>query len=387
MRPLTRIAALFTMAAAATVVPTVPAWAGGPAGPGTLVNGGEGPVFIAVHDAAVAEGDQGTVELRFPVTLSKPSQNPIEIEVSTPHLLMVQGAPADAADKGVDFADVQGQRVFPPGTTKLEVAVGVKGDTVHEGDEVVGLKVVDASAGVIADEFAAGTIDDDDPVPAVSIEDVSVAEGTGGPTGMHFTVALANPSDEQVHVEVVPAAGSATQGDDWQGQPAHLTFEPGETAKDYAVSVVGDDVSEPQESLIVSTGQVEGAVVVDGKAVGAIEDDDWGGDGDGGAGEGHGGNGDPGDAAGGAGDEGPITVDGAGDGGFASLEDGRFSVAAAGGPAASGDQHGDAGAGTVEAPSTSGTPRTALALGLVAVGLALFVLLFAKGRRNRRRAE
>lgn len=383
MRPLARIAALFAMATAATIVPALPAWAGGPAGPGNLVNGGEGQVFITVFDATVAEGDKGTVELRFPVTLSKASQSPIEVEVSTPQVLMVQGAPADAADKGVDFAGLDDQRVFPPGTTKLEVAVKVNGDTVHEGDEVVVLKVVDASAGVIADDSGAGTIGDDDPVPAVSIEDVSVAEGSGGATGMHFMVALANPSDEEVHVEVVPAAGSAVQGADWQGQPAQLTFQPGETAKDYAVSVVGDDVPELQESLTVSLGQVEGAVVADGTAVGAIDDDDWGGDGGAGAGEG----GDPGDAAGGAGDEGPISVDGAGDGAPASLDDGRFSVAAAGGPASGIDQQSDPNAGTVGAPSTSGTPRTALALGLVAVGLALFVLLFAKGRRDRRRAE
>lgn len=378
MRPLTRIAALFTMATAATLVTALPAWAAGPAGPGSLVNGGEGPVFIKAHDATVVEGDEGTVELRFPVTLSKPSQSPIEIEVSTPQLLVLEEATHDAAGKGVDYAGLADQRVFGPGTTKLEVTVKVSGDPVHEGDEVLGLRIEDASGGVVADDFATGTIQDDDPVPTVSIGDVSIIEGTGGPTGMHFTVALSNPSDEKVHVEVVPAAGSATEGVDWHAQAAQLTFDAGQTVDDYVVSVVGDDRPEPQESFTVTTGQVEGAMVAGDAAMGTIDDDDVE---DAGGTEG---NKDGGSAEGGGSSDGPaVRVGGAGDEREGSFEGPTFSVSAAETPAGAGEDHA-AVARPRDGRAASGTARTVLALGLAGTGLALFLVLFAKGRRNRR---
>lgn len=378
MRPLTRIAALFTMATAATLATALPAWAAGPAGPGGLVNGGEGPVFIKAHDATVVEGDEASVELRFPVTLSRPSQSPIEIEVSTPQLLVLEGATYDAAGKGVDYAGVTDQRVFAPGTTKLDVIVGVSGDPVHEGDEVVGLRIDDASGGVVADDFATGTIQDDDPVPTVSIGDASVIEGTGGPTGMHFTVALSNPSDEKVHVEVVPAAGSAAEGDDWQGQAAQLTFDAGETVRDYAVSVVGDDRPEPQESFTVATGHVEGAMVAEGAATGTIDDDD--GDDESGT---DGGERAEGGASGASGAERTVRVGGAGDEWEGSFEGPTFSAAATDTPAGAGEGHGAA-TRPDDGRTASDTARRLLALGLAGAGLSLFLVLFAKGRRNRR---
>ena len=271
MTPLARTAAAIVAVSALAALAATAAHAGPPVGPVVIAPGGAGLVTIRAHDAVVVEGDQGTSQLRFAVTLSKPSAAPVEIEVQTS-----SGLPPTAATKGVDYVALGDQRVFPPGTTAIEVAVNVKGDVVHERPvgEYVALQIVDSSAGVIADDTGWGRIDDNDPVPVLSVGDVTAPEGTGGPTGFHFPVTLSNPSATKVTLNLAAAAGTGDQGNDWQGPPAAVVFAPGETVKAFGVSVVGDAIAEDDETFTVTAADVEGAHVSDGSATGTIEDDD-----------------------------------------------------------------------------------------------------------------
>ncbi|MGQ0520986.1 MAG: Calx-beta domain-containing protein [Actinomycetota bacterium] len=381
MRTLTRIAAVTAASAACTLAAALPAAAAAP-GPGVLTSGGEGPVFITVVDATAVEGDHGTTQLVFPVKLSRPSGQPLEIVVKTYGALS-----PSAADAGVDYEPLEDQRVFAPGTTELGVAVAVKGDPVHEpgGDEIFDLTIDDSSAGVISDGSAWGRIQDDDPIPTLSVGDVAAGEGTGGPTGFHFPLSLSNPSDEKVSVDLSASPGSAAEGVDWQAAPATVTFEPGQTAGAYTVSVVGDGEAEGDESFTVSAADPAGAQIGDGNATGTIEDDD-----DAvppGPGPGPGGTGGPGSGGDG---------NGAGAGGAGGSPSGRAAYVPAG---AAGAEPGDGAAVRVPAGDGAGGPgravpgpaaaggsqpaRAVAGLVLVLLGLVLLVLLLVGGRRSR----
>ena len=56
------------------------------------------------------------------------------------------------------------------------------------------------------------TINDNDPIPQISIDDISFAEGTGGFTIATFTVTLSKPSTTAVTVNYATADGTALAG-------------------------------------------------------------------------------------------------------------------------------------------------------------------------------
>src|SRR5690606_20348433 len=129
------------------------------------------------------------------------------------------------------------------------------------------------SRGELDHGTAVGRILDDDE-PGLSVDDVALPEGTGGPTGFHFTVSLDQPALEEVTVTATPTAGTATAPADWQGVPVDVTFEPGQTEADVVVSVVGDSEIEPDETFTVVLADAVGATIADGEGLGTIVDDD-----------------------------------------------------------------------------------------------------------------
>jgi hypothetical protein len=111
--------------------------------------------------------------------------------------------------------------------------------------------------------------------PVVSIDDVTLVEGTGGPTGFHFTVSVdQSPVGDPVQVTATPTAGTADTPADWQGVPVDVVIPPGETTQDVVVSVVGDSVIEDDETFLVELTDVVDGVIGDDQGLGTIIDDD-----------------------------------------------------------------------------------------------------------------
>ena len=63
------------------------------------------------------------------------------------------------------------------GSTSLTVPVTIKGDLIQEGNEQFTLDISGATNVAAATAQGTGTIQDDDTVPAISINNVSVTEG------------------------------------------------------------------------------------------------------------------------------------------------------------------------------------------------------------------
>ena len=73
-------------------------------------------------------------------------------------------------------------------------------------------------------------IDDDDPLPSITISDVCHAEGNSGTTNFVFSVDLSNPSRHAVSVNFTTVDGTATSPSDYVNQPSSLLqFAPGAT--------------------------------------------------------------------------------------------------------------------------------------------------------------
>ena len=93
---------------------------------GTITNDDNGP-SISASDVAVAEGDSGSVEATFAVSLSRPSAQTITVNYS---------ASSWTARVGDDFVNANGVLTFEPGVIAATVSVSVLGDVLDEDDEI-----------------------------------------------------------------------------------------------------------------------------------------------------------------------------------------------------------------------------------------------------------
>lgn len=111
-------------------------------------------------------------------------------------------------------------------------------------------------------------------VPALSIDDVTVAEGNAGSTAAVFTARLSAAAAQAVTVSYATANQTATAGADYQAASGTLTFPPGTLSRTVSVNVQGDTAIEPDETFALDLSAAVGATVADGQGVGTIADDD-----------------------------------------------------------------------------------------------------------------
>jgi hypothetical protein len=221
---------------------------------------------LSVGDAEVVEGDEGETALEFEITSSYPAPEVFSVQATSAIVGM-------GAEPVSDYTPIDQEVVFGVTDTSETVQVPVIGDDLVEADELLLLHLAAPEIGGLADGTAVGRILDDDD-PAISIDDVTLEEGTGGPTGFHFTVSLDQPAQEDVTVTATPTDGTAVTPGDWQGVPVEVTFEPGQTEADVVVSVVGDSDVEDDETFTVVLSDEAGATLADDEGLGTIIDDD-----------------------------------------------------------------------------------------------------------------
>ena len=123
--------------------------------PAARPGGGSGTLTIS--DAAVAEGNSGTVALVLTVQLSESANGTATVSYASSNGM--------AAAPG-DYAATSGMLTLDERNRTRTVAVQVAGDAVEEQDETVVLQFTNVSGATIADDSALGMIlDDDGPAP------------------------------------------------------------------------------------------------------------------------------------------------------------------------------------------------------------------------------
>ena len=179
-----------------------------------------------------------------------------------------------SATAPADYTAGNGTLNFAAGETTKQVTVLVNGDLLDESNETYTLNLANAINATIADGQGLGTINDDDPQPSLSIDDVTVTEGDSGSVVANFTVTLSTISGRTVSVDYAAANGTATAPGDYLGTGGTLIFLAGETTKTVTVTVNGDTLDEANESYFVNLSNPSNAAVTDGQGLGTITDDD-----------------------------------------------------------------------------------------------------------------
>ena len=111
-------------------------------------------------------------------------------------------------------------------------------------------------------------------IPTLTINNVSLNEGSSGTTAFNFTVNLSAASAQTVTVNYATANGTATSPSDYQAKNGSLSFAPGETSKTITVLVNGDLDVEADETFAVNLTNALNATITNGTGTGTIFNDD-----------------------------------------------------------------------------------------------------------------
>jgi large repetitive protein len=233
-------------------------------GTGTIQDDDGPTIQFASANVSVVEGDSGSVDAEFNVTLSSQSVQTVTVDYAT--------ANGTAAQPGDYTAVTTTALTFNPGVTSQTVTVHVNGDTTNEANETFLVNLSNASNATIAGNQAAGTITDDDGEPALSINDVAVNEGTGTNHAV-FTVTLLPASGQTVTVHYATADGSATAGD-YDGSNGDLTFTPGDTSEPISIAIGNDSTDEADETFTVTLSSAVNAALSKSTGTATITDND-----------------------------------------------------------------------------------------------------------------
>jgi len=178
---------------------------------------------------------------------------------------------------GGDYAATSGTLSWLDGDASDKTfTIAVTNDALNELDETVGLVLNNPSGGASLGNLSSATITivDDDGPAAISISDVSLAEGTSGTTNFNFDVTLSTASSQTITVDYLTLNGSAQAGSDYQAASGTLTFAPGETSKAVVVAVNGDTDVESDEAFVVGLSNPASATTSKSQGTGTIVNDD-----------------------------------------------------------------------------------------------------------------
>ncbi|HEV7573468.1 MAG TPA: Calx-beta domain-containing protein [Thermoanaerobaculia bacterium] len=220
---------------------------------------------ISISDAQVVEGNAGTATMTFNVFLSAASASTVTASFATA---------SGTATSGTDFTPNSGTVTFTAGQTMQTINVSVLGDVTPEADETLLVNLTNPVNATIADNQGVGTIKNDDALSALSISDITLAEGNSGTTSFDFTVTLSPVSAFPVTINYATADNTAIVGSDYQPTSGALTFAPGQTTKTVSVLVNGDVTTEPNETFFVNLFNPGNASVSDAQGLGTITNDD-----------------------------------------------------------------------------------------------------------------
>jgi len=204
-------------------------------GTGTIKND-DAPPTLSINNVSQNEGDSGTTEFTFTVTLSASPDADVTLHYAT----------ADGtATAGGDYTAIADTiMTFPAGTATLTqtITVSVNGDTTYEPDETFNVNLSNATNATIANASGTGTIKNDDalPVSIMAIQGHGTSSTYAGASGAVGSTILVTPDPAGGHQNIV----TAVKGNGFYMQDA-----------------IGDNDTTTSDGIFVFTGTAPGVVL------------------------------------------------------------------------------------------------------------------------------
>ncbi len=219
---------------------------------------------ITINDVTVIEGDAGTVQADFIVTLLNPAGT-ATVDYSTTN---------GTATAGSDYTAAAGTLTLSAATPAQTVSITVNGDTTGEANERFFVNLSNPSGAIISDSQGQCIINNDDPAPAISINDAAAPEGNSGTRNLLFTMSMSGATHQDVTVDYNLVDQSATAGSDYVADSGTIRLFAGETTHTLAVTINGDISVEGDETFRVDLSNATNAALADAQGTGTIIDDE-----------------------------------------------------------------------------------------------------------------
>lgn len=235
-------------------------------GVGTIIDDDAPPGF-SISDATVTEGNSGTPQASFNVTLSAASGRKTKVRYATAN---------GTATAGSDYIAKSGTVFLNPGETSKFVTVPIIPDTLSEPDETFFVDLsVPTNAG-LTDGQAAGNILNDDIGGTVQFSAATYSVTEMGKVAT-ITVTRAGGNASGVTVQYQTSDGTATAGQDYFFESGEFNFAAGETSKSFLVPILDDALDEvDDETVMLALSNVGGGATLGAisNATVTIADDD-----------------------------------------------------------------------------------------------------------------
>ncbi|CCI04718.1 beta strand repeat-containing protein [Microcystis aeruginosa] len=240
-------------------------------GQGTINN--DDSASIAISDVTITEGNSGTTNAVFTVTLSNPVDTAITLNYAT------ADGTATTADNDYTAINLT-PLTFNAGETSKAITVAVNGDTKVESNETffVNLSSLNANGRnvTLADNQGQGTINNDDvtlPSITLAVSPSSVTED--GTTNLTYTFTRSGVTTDALTVNYT-VGGTASNGTDYASIPTGVTFAANLATATVTINPTADTTVEPDETVILTLASGTGYTVGTTTAVtGTITNDDF----------------------------------------------------------------------------------------------------------------
>ena len=228
---------------------------------------------VALTAATTSAGESaGTASVSLTLTV------PGGVALACPLTVSVQTAPGTALGAS-DFTTTDRVVTFAAGSANGSaqmVAVPILTDTRDEDDETFFVDLVGVTGGLVGTTARTTvTITDDDPVPSLTVANVSIGEGAAGTTTTAtFGVTLSAASGRAVQFTYATVDGSARDGHDYTARSGTITVPAGSTTASIAVPVLGDRRCEVNELFTVALSAPVNVTLATTTATATIVNDD-----------------------------------------------------------------------------------------------------------------
>lgn len=215
---------------------------------------------LAISDVTVDEGD-GTATVT--VTMAGTSASTVSVDYATAD---------NTALASSDYTSISGTLTWTAGQTGgKSFNVSISNDSTNEASESFSVNLSNASNATITRSQGEVTITDSDLAPSLSINDPSASEASGS---LSYTVTLSAASGQTVTVSYASSNGTASAGSDYTETAGTLTFNPGETSKNIAVSLSDNSLDATDKTLVMTLSNASNATISDATGTGTITDDE-----------------------------------------------------------------------------------------------------------------
>ena len=225
-------------------------------------------ITVAATDANAGETVAGTTPNPGVFTLTRSESNVNSLTVN----YTITGT----ATNGTDYLQLTGTATFAAGSSTTTITVTPTDDLIFEGNETVILTLATGTGYTLGTaQTATVTIADNDAIPQVSINDVTITEGNSGTRNANFIVSLSNPSSQTISVNYQTVDDEATTANnDYVATTGTITFTPGQTTKTLPITVNGDTIGEANEAFTVLLTNAVNATLAKDEGIGIIRNDD-----------------------------------------------------------------------------------------------------------------